>query len=80
MKNSLFRYKNVVGSGYNRSIPKERKLMKSLLIMAIALVSTAVIVTFLPLAPVAITILVFMLGVNAVMAIVFAIMALELSN
>ena len=51
--------------------------MKALLIMALSLVIATVAVTFLPIAPMGISILAFMLGANALMAIVFAIMASE---
>jgi hypothetical protein len=51
--------------------------MKSLLIVALSLIVAVVVVTFLPIPAVAIQILAFMLGANAMLAIGFALMAVD---
>ena len=49
--------------------------MKPLLLMALALVFTIIVVVFLPLSAGAMSVLVGMLGGNALLAIAFALMA-----
>jgi hypothetical protein len=57
-------------------IERETK-MKALLVMALSLIVACVAVTFLPLSAMAIQVLAVMLGANAVMALVFALMAVD---